>query len=372
MFEMNFSTRARVALLLGALVAAGTAVQAMAGQDASAAVAQHDPFVDPLDAPAVMHASLARRPVMTVARAGMRLVAVGMRGLIVVSDDDGQHWAQVEAPVRSDLVALCFVTASEGWAVGHDGVVLHTADGAKTWQRQSDGRIAARALADYYQHKIAAGDTALQPYLDQIQLNYKAGPSLPLLSVWFTDTQHGMAVGPFGTAIATDDGGKTWMPMLERIDNPQFLHLNAVREVAGGLFIAAEKGTVFRLDAASGKFVGVATGYGGSFFGLAGDARALYAYGLRGTIYRSTDAGITWSALQSPLHGAVTGATPIESREAVVFVSSSGEATRYDEATGTFHALKTGRPAALTGVVALDGDALALTSLDGTSVISAR
>lgn len=375
MLHMTHSGAARAGLLLAALVAAGLTVHTAAGQEApatAAAVAQKDAFVDPLDAPAIMHASVAGRPVMALARAGTRLVAVGMRGLIAISDDDGKHWAQVAAPVCSDLVALNFSTAANGWAVGHDGVVLHTADGGKTWSRQLDGRMAAISLTDYYKQKIVHGETALQPYLDQLLLNYKAGPSLPLLSVWFGDAQHGIAVGPFGMAIATGDGGRTWQPMLDRIDNPQFLHLNAVRGVAGDVYIAGEKGTVFRLDEASGKFTPVQTGYAGSFFGIAGDAHALYAYGLRGTIYRSTDRGITWAPLKSPLHGAVTSAASIASRAAIVFVTSSGEAARYDESAGTFQSLNTGRPAALTGVLALDGDALALTSLEGASVVSAR
>ncbi|MFM0504772.1 YCF48-related protein [Paraburkholderia caffeinilytica] len=365
---MNHASAAR-----SALVAAGWAAHAVAEPDAPAsAVIRKDPFVDPLDAPAIMHAAVAGRPLMTVARAGTRLVAVGMRGLIVVSDDEGKNWSQVGSPVRSDLVALSFPTSRDGWAVGHDGVVLHTADGGGTWVRQFDGRMAAASLVNNYKAKIAAGDAALQPYVDQLLLNYKAGPSLPLLGVWFSDPRHGIAVGPFGTAIVTDDGGKTWMPMLERIDNPQFLHLNAVRGVAGGVFIAGEKGTVFRFDPASGKFARVESGYGGSFFGIAGDERALFAYGLRGTIYRSTDQGASWAPLKSPLHGAVTSAVPIESRHAVVFVSSSGEATLYDETTDTFHPVKTGRPAAFTGVLAPGGDALVLTSLGGASLASAR
>jgi photosystem II stability/assembly factor-like uncharacterized protein len=373
MFQMNHVRAARAALLLAVLIVAGPAVHAVAEPGAAAAPAvRKDPFVDPLDAPAIMHAGIAGRPLMTVASAGTRLVAAGMRGLIAVSDDEGKSWSQVAAPVRSDLVSLSFPTPQDGWAVGHDGVVLHTSDGGITWVRQFDGRMAAASLTGYYKAKIASGDTALQPYLDQLVLNYKGGASLPLLSVWFGDARHGMAVGPFGNAIATDDGGKTWQPMLERIDNPQFLHLNAVRGVAGEVFIAGEKGTIFRRDCASGKFAPVETGYGGSFFGIAGDERALFAYGLRGTIYRSTDRGVTWAALKSPLRGAVTSAAPIESRHAVVFATSSGEATLYDEATGAFQPLKTGRSAAITSVLARDADALVFTSLEGASLVSAR
>ena len=75
-------------------------------------------------------------------RAGDRLVAVGQRGHVVVSSDGGATWKQAQVPVSSDLVAVYFVDAKQGWAVGHDGVILHTADGGEYWELQLDGRKA--------------------------------------------------------------------------------------------------------------------------------------------------------------------------------------------------------------------------------------
>ncbi|HEX7936841.1 MAG TPA: YCF48-related protein [Paraburkholderia sp.] len=344
----------------------------MASRAGAAPLAPKDPFVDPLDAPALVYARATGRPVMDVARAGTRIVAVGMRGLIIVSDDEGKSWRQVNVPVRSDLLALSFPTAIDGWAVGHDGVVLHTADGGLSWQRQFDGRMAATTLVSYYKAQIAAGNAALQPFLDQLTLNYRQGPSLPLLSVWFRDVQHGYAVGPFGMAIATEDGGKTWRPILDRIDNPQFLHLNAVFGQRDDIYVAAEKGTVFRLDSTSGKFIAVNTGYAGSFFGITGNGGALFAFGLRGTIYRSTDRGMTWLPLPSPLHGAVTGGAPLESRGELVFVTAAGEAALYDEHGSSFRQMKTGPSSVLTAVLPLKGGELALMSLAGPAIASTR
>lgn len=346
------------------IVQSGSATSAAHGS-AVVAAARPDPFVDPLDRPALMHRNVDGRPLMSVARAGTRLVAVGMRGLIAASDDGGKTWTQMNAPVASDLLALSFPTASQGWAVGHDGVVLHTADGGRTWVKQLDGRIAARTLMRAYELRIAAGDAALQPYLDQLALNYRAGPSLPFLSVWFRDTSHGMAVGPFGMAIATEDGGRTWLPILHRFDNPEFLHLDAIREVAGNVYIAGEKGTVFVHEPDTGKFRAVATGYAGSFFGIAGNDKVLIAYGLRGTIYRSADRGATWSAVPGPLHGTVTSATYVPQRQAFVFVTAAGEVAACDASATAFGLLKSSRPAVFTGVQAAAGDRLVLSGLDG-------
>jgi hypothetical protein len=44
------------------------------------------------------------------------------------------HWFS-DAAIRS----LWFVDDQEGWAVGDDGLILHTIDGGQTWERQMSG-----------------------------------------------------------------------------------------------------------------------------------------------------------------------------------------------------------------------------------------
>src|SRR3954452_17608329 len=45
------------------------------------------------------------------------------------------------------LHAIQFVDTREGWAVGDDGVVLHTINGGETWERQPTGvRASLRSL----------------------------------------------------------------------------------------------------------------------------------------------------------------------------------------------------------------------------------
>jgi photosystem II stability/assembly factor-like uncharacterized protein len=219
-------------------------------------------------------------------------------------------------------------------------------------------------IADY-ERRIQAGDRSLQPLLDQLKLNFKSGPSLPFLDVWFKDEKHGLAVGSFGMAAMTDDGGVTWKPALDRIDDPEFLHLNAVREVAGNVYISAEKGTVFRFDRNTQRFVPVSTGYGGSFFGVAGNAHVLLAYGLRGTVYRSTNGGSSWEPLPSPLHTTITSCVYVEARQSFVAATAGGEVAVIDDSGRAFHLLSPLRTMMFTGVQPLpDGD-MVLSGLAG-------
>lgn len=205
------------------------------------------------------------------------------------------------SPVQSDLTCLSFVNERLGWAAGHDGVILHSDDGGTTWRRQLEGRQAAGLFVDHYRRRIEAGEEDLKPFLEQVELNVAGGPTLPYLGIHFATPRVGYAVGSFGMAIATDDGGRTWRPALELIENPSFLNLNAIRPVGGSLCIVGERGMVFRLDDRRERFVALPTGYEGSLFGIVESGQGeMIAYGLRGTVYRGRDGGARWERVSNP------------------------------------------------------------------------
>ncbi|MFI0458955.1 MAG: WD40/YVTN/BNR-like repeat-containing protein, partial [Candidatus Thiodiazotropha endolucinida] len=70
---------------------------------------------------------------------GKRLVAVGERGTVVYSDDNGTSWNQADVPVYSALTSIDFASESLGIAVGQDGVVLRTQDAGQSWEKVFDG-----------------------------------------------------------------------------------------------------------------------------------------------------------------------------------------------------------------------------------------
>lgn len=72
-------------------------------------------------------------------RVGDRIVAVGERGHIIYSDDEGKTWVQGEVPVSVTLTAIDFGTDTHGWAVGHSGVVLKTTDAGAPGAFRSTG-----------------------------------------------------------------------------------------------------------------------------------------------------------------------------------------------------------------------------------------
>jgi len=149
--------------------------------------------------------------------AGKRVVAAGARGHIVYSDDLGATWQQAKVPVSADLTALHFANAREGWAVGHEGVVLHTGDGGATWALQLDGRRANVLVLAHVQQLPADTDPVVLEALKSEAARAAAeGPSRPFLDVWFANAREGFVVGAYNLIFHTVDGGQSWQPWTER------------------------------------------------------------------------------------------------------------------------------------------------------------
>jgi photosystem II stability/assembly factor-like uncharacterized protein len=265
-------------------------------------------YVDVLDLPARVSALAVNSPLSGMTRAGERVITVGQRGHILFSDDAGQHWQQAAVPASADLTAVNFPTATQGWAVGNDGVVLHSSDAGATWNKQLDGRQIGELLIKHYSALAKAEpDNEQWPLLSaEGQRLLDQGADKPLLDVWFANDKTGYVVGVFNLILRTDDGGQSWTPFQDRTDNPQGFHLNAIASTGDSLYIAGEQGLLLKWDDNAQRFNAVPTPYQGSFFGVLGKPGEVLVYGLRGNVLRSTDGGQSWTALDSGLHVSIT------------------------------------------------------------------
>jgi len=255
--------------------------------------------------PAEVTSAASKAMMLSAARAGRRLVAVGDRGVVLLSDDDGGSFRQARlVPVRSTLTAVCFSGEKTGWAVGHWGVVLRTDDAGETW-------------------KVQRSDTSV----DQ-----------PLFSVHFQEAERGWAVGLWSLMLRTADGGRSWAPV--RLPAPpggrkgdrNLLKIFADR--AGTLFVAAEQGAVLRSKDGE-RWSYLDTGYKGSFWtGMALGNGTLLVGGLRGTIYHSTDGGDSWRESKNDLKSSITDFG--EAGGKVLAVGLDGASYESDDGGATF------------------------------------
>lgn len=216
----------------------------------------------------IMSAKAEHSLLLDVASLGKRLVTVGDRGHILLSDDNGASWVQAKVPTKQMLTAVFFVDDSHGWAVGHDAQILASTDGGATWVKQFE--------------------------------DLEREDGAPFLDVWFKDRNNGFVVGAYGALLETTDGGANWVDIGERMGNEDLYHLNAIVEVKdSGLFVVGEQGVMFRSPDWGQTWETLEGPYEGSLFGALGtdEAGALLVYGLRGHLFRSADFGTTWQTI---------------------------------------------------------------------------
>ncbi|MDD2735510.1 MAG: YCF48-related protein [Desulfuromonadaceae bacterium] len=324
-------------------------------------------YRDVLDTPSRMSNLASGTLLNSIVSSGKRLIAVGHRGHIVYSDDQGKTWTQSTVPVGSDLVAVYFPSDKNGWSVGHDGVVLHTADGGTTWTKQLDGRIAAELMSKYFSNSEQDAGITMQADIKRYQ---EQGPDKPFLDVWFQNDTTGYIVGAFGFIFRTVDGGKSWIPLLNRIDNPKNYHLYAIKPVGSDLYICGEQGSLFKLDA-TGYFKGIKTPYTGTYFGITGKPGALIIYGMRGKVFRSGDNGKSWKNIETGVPAGITGSTILEDGR-IVLVSQIGNVLISDDNGATFKHLKVEKTLAAADVTSVNKDTLVIVGFRGANIVPVK
>lgn len=218
--------------------------------------------------------NLSRVQINDLVEVGGRLVAVGERGTIAVSEDSGRSWQVThkddEVPVTlTDLTALNDQLLI---AVGHDSVILRSEDAGMSW--------------------------------DVVMRDSELGE--PLLGSWSDDGTEVFAYGSFGKFLVSKDAGKTF----EQKELPIYgEHLSAMAgDSEDTLILVGEMGLVLRSHDGGGSWEKLKPFYDGSLFGIAHlNSSRWVAYGMRGHVFFTSDNGDSWSPVdvghELPLYG---------------------------------------------------------------------
>lgn len=265
--------------------------------------------------PALKSELVTQSLLLDITTAGDRLVAVGERGHIIFRDL-GEQWQQAQVPVISQLTSVYFPTPKVGFAVGHEATILRTEDAGASWQ-------------------------LIHHDLDEA----------PLLDVYFTSEQSGFVVGGYGLLLATNDSGKTWQSLIDDLPNPEGYHNNAItQDVEGNLFIAGERGSVYRSTNGGTEWETLELDYDGSFFGLTTTpAGQLIASGLRGNLFMSIDAGDSWQAIKHPGEQTLNTGLVLENNQLVIlgqngeYLTGSAQALKLNTLPGRYSLLAAAR-----------------------------
>ncbi len=285
------------------------------------------------------------------------IITVGDRGHILVSTDNGQSWTQSEVPVQYLLTAVDWVSEQSVWAVGHEGIILHSSDGGATWQLQHANPHRERT------------DEELNQMTDAEFMKLPQAGS-PLLDVWFRDENVGYAVGAYGMFLGTTDGGKTWKDVESRIDNYDGWHLNAIRpDGEGVVYIAGEKGVLFRSEDDGETWVTLNGPYQGSYFGaLTGPGDDdIFVFGLQGNIFKSIDGGQTWAKSKSRASDGIMDGVLLGKKD-VILVGNSGVILTSKDGGATFSTQITKSREAILAVEQLPNGKLIMVGQGGVQI----
>lgn len=329
---------------------------------------------DLLDRPATVSKMAEKGLLLSVASAGKRLVAVGERGHILISDDNGVSWRQVRAPVSVTLTAVRFPTPLKGWVLGHSGVVLHSDDGGDTWVKQLDGLQAAQLVLDGQKAGAVSDQDRKTPGFDSqttfAEQLLQDGTDKPFLGLYFQDERNGFIIGAYNLIFRTEDGGSSWQPWLDHVENPGGLHLYGIEAVGRDLCIAGEQGLFLRSEDRGRSFKAVASPYEGSFFGLLplGEDEFI-VYGLRGNLFKSLDHGNAWEKIDTGAPVSITAAASLRDGRVVLTTQSSDVLASRDRGR-TFQRLFVKDPFPFTGIAQAANGNIVLVGISGVKVIS--
>jgi photosystem II stability/assembly factor-like uncharacterized protein len=128
--------------------------------------------------------------------------------LLLYTADGGATWQRQPVPTHTELIHLDFDGERRGWIVGDNGTILHTEDNGLTWTRQ------------------------------------KVETSATLYHVDFLDDERGWVVGERGTILRTIDGGDTWMTVALPLTRATLLSVGFVNEDEG--WVVGRGGVILR------------------------------------------------------------------------------------------------------------------------------
>mgnify|MGYP003635443232 CR=1 FL=1 len=323
-----------------------------------------------LNQPADISHKAVQSVMLAMDNAGSRQVVVGERGFILLSDDEGQNWKQVQAPVSVTLTSVAFVSPDKGWIVGHGGVVLKTVDGGNSWVKILDGIQAAAIELEAAQAVHDPDNRRSKMRMREALFSVKSGADKPFLDVHFSDEMHGTIVGAYGLAFTTDDGGENWQSIMGQVPNTYGMHLYDIYVQDEHTYLIGEQGSLFRSKEDGSAFERIETPYEGSFFGMISSKNAdLILYGLRGNVFRSTDGGNNWQNIILPLPITLTSGTLLKDG-GIILVDETGQVLLSRDQGESYTPITVLHPSAFTDVIETPSGDLLLSGIRGTSRIS--
>jgi photosystem II stability/assembly factor-like uncharacterized protein len=241
---------------------------------------------------------------LSLARTGAVVLAVGDHGTILRSSDGGIHFTPCNSPTQATLTRVALQPSGLAFATGFDATILRSTDFGAHWLRvQNDER------ADN-----------------------------PLFGV--VESAHGsaLAVGAFGRAYASVDGQHWQRTDILPADDDS--HMNdAISVSPGEWLVVGEQALAMASSDAGAHWKKIDLPGQGTLFGaLALTPEHWLVFGLRGHVMSTLDSGAHWQILDTGVSAELLGATALRDGRAVI-VGNRGAVIIVEPDLHTAHAV---------------------------------
>ena len=272
----------------------------------------------------------------------------GSNGGIYHTRDAGKHWSLQQSPVSAPIYSLFFVDAQNGFAVGGEnacggtgctplgGFILKTTNGGKNWNKVYTPSAKIEISSVIFVNAsigFCAGNNMILKTIDggktwtEYSIENLGGK---MMQVHFINPQKGYVVGLFNKIVKTEDGGAHW-----NMVSPQSgMSYYAISEAKGATYVSGQ-GNIIKSTNGGDSWTTL-TGSPSDIFAIhfinenKGFAfgRGDYSGGdwghSYGSIYCTSDGGISWSGTASLKEAGLIKAVSFPSNSIGYAISGNG------------------------------------------------
>jgi photosystem II stability/assembly factor-like uncharacterized protein len=203
------------------------------------------------------------------------------------------------SPTNRHLRKVRAVSPTVAWAVGDDGVIIHTADGGANWRLQNSATTEVLLGVG-----ATSPDVAWVVSSRSIRKTVNGGATwaaqAPPASRWFPYSVVTMSDPYQCVVLRSGDGGASWTTSAPpRCAGLWGLHpASATSAWTAGQHVDSSP-AVYRTTDGGGTWTDAATGFPAGtnavLFAIGGAEGTLWAVGTRGSVTASHDGGVTWA-----------------------------------------------------------------------------
>ncbi|MDB5257601.1 MAG: Cadherin-like beta sandwich protein [Chitinophagaceae bacterium] len=213
-----------------------------------------------------------------------------------------QQWIQASSSTIQDLRSVHFISSTQGWAVGNNGIILTTSNGGLTWTTQTSGTTEYLNTVHFISSTqgwiVGTNGTILVTNNGGITWTAQTSNTVEILySVYFVSSTQGWAVGNNGIILTTSNGGLTWTTQTS--GTMQFLSSVYFISSTQG-WIVGSNGTILVTNNGGVTWIAQTSGtttYFRSIYFISSTQG--WAVGTNGIILTTSNGGITWTAQTS-------------------------------------------------------------------------